>query len=187
MARCNNCGKSGLFLHLKDGLCKECFVKEHQKQLVIDIEQQKKHDLYMQAWKDDQFKALQSQYYKLIEEIENDYTVLINGLGGDDTETKLENKCVQGTIYFHELVPFWKKYEQAIPHSSPPFKRLAMLRERRGDYEGAALACVQQMRLGSFGDGSKGGMRGRLARLIKKGNLSEKVDIMREANRFLEI
>lgn len=38
MAKCNNCGKSGLFLVLKDGLCKACFAQKRQGQLVIDIE-----------------------------------------------------------------------------------------------------------------------------------------------------
>lgn len=187
MAKCNNCGKSRLFLALEDGLCKDCLAQERQKKLIIDIEKDRKRDLYMEAWQDDQFRSLQSQYYKLIEEIENDYTVFINGLGGDGAGTKLENKCIQGTILFHELVPFWNKYEQVIPNSSPPFKRLSMLREKRGDYEGAALACVQQMRLGAFGDSSKGGMRGRLARVIKKGDLTKNADIMREASRYLEI
>ncbi len=187
MATCTNCGKSSLFLRLREGLCKQCFAQEQQKQLVIDIEMSRKQDLYMEAWKDEQFRSLQSQYYKLIEEIENDYTVFINGLGGDNDGTKLENKCIHGTILFHELVPYWTKYEQTAPNSSPPFKRLAMLREKRGDYEGAALACVQQMRLGAFGDSSKSGMRGRLARLIKKGNLSQNEEIMREASKYLEI
>lgn len=141
----------------------------------------------MAAWQDKELRQLQTQYYRLSEEIEEDYTVYINGQGGPDASERLEQKCLQGAMLFHQLVPYMNKYEQSLPNSTVAFKRLAMLREKRGDYEGAELACVQQMRLGVFGDGSKSGMRGRLARMIKKGNLSQNKRIMAEASKYLEV
>ena len=202
MARCSHCGKTGLFLKLQNGLCKNCVVENHTRFTGTENEQQvdacsyettaeaegkRKHDLYMAAWMDMDFRNLQTQYYKLIEEIEADYSVFINGLGGDNAGELLEKKCLRGTILFHQMYPFYKKYEQTLPNSIPPFKRLSMLREKRGDFEGAALACVQQMRYGVFGDSSKSGMRGRLARIIKKGKFQDNEEIMREARKYLEI
>lgn len=138
---------------------------------------------------DTRFKNMQSQYYTLCEEIEADYTVLANAANPDAAAySKVEKKCVDATALFQMLVPLWEKYDRGIPCSAPPYKRLAMIREKRGDYEGAALACVQQLRLGVQGDGTKGGMRGRLARMVKKGNLAETCpEAMKEITQYLEI
>lgn len=36
MGKCKRCGKSGFFLRLKDGLCKDCYLIEQQKKKIID-------------------------------------------------------------------------------------------------------------------------------------------------------
>lgn len=36
MGKCKRCGKSGFFLRLKDGLCKDCYLLEQQKKKIID-------------------------------------------------------------------------------------------------------------------------------------------------------
>ena len=146
-------------------------------------------DPYFEGQRDKKFLAAQDRYYKLIEEIEADYAVLSNMEDmSDNVYIKVDNKCVEANVLFQLLVPLWEKYDRGIPYSAPSFKRLAMIREKRGDYAGAALACVQQLRLGVQGDGTKGGMRGRLARMVKKGNLAEThPEAMKEISQYLEV
>lgn len=146
-------------------------------------------DPYFEGQRDKKFLATQDRYFALIQEIEADYTVFSNmDSPSDDVYIKIENKCVEAGVLFQFLVPLWEKYDRGVPESTPAFKRLAMIREKRGDYEGAALACVQQLRLGVQGDGTKGGMRGRLARMVKKGKLAEThPEAMKEITQYLEI
>ena len=179
MARCTRCGKRGMFLKLTDGLCPDCL---SAKKLFAEMAD----DPFYQALNDKQYRNALSEYHVLIQEIESDYSVFINGMGGENAGGKLEEKCLRGMMLFTALVQFWQKYKQDMPASSPPFQRLSMLREKKGDYIGAAMVCIQQMRLGAFGDSTKAGMRGRLARLIKRGKLENDQEIMAEAMKFLQ-
>lgn len=183
MAKCTRCGKRGLFLKLTDGLCPDCL---SVKKLAEEILAEQAKDPFFQAWHDQEHQDYLREYYALIEEIESDYSVFINGMGGENAGEKLEEKCLRGMMLFTALVQSWQKYQRQIPPSSPPFKRLSMLREKKGDYIGAAMVCIQQMRLGAFGDSTKAGMRGRLARLIKRGKLENDQEIMAEAMKFLQ-
>ena len=146
-------------------------------------------EAYFDGMRDKAFISMEREYYQLLEEIESDYSVLVNSIAVNDAMyNRLEEKCIRGTALFQMLVPLWEKYERGVPYSSPPYKRLAMIREKKGDYEGAALACVQQLRLGVMGDGTKGGMRGRLARMVKKGHLAENApEAMKEISQYLTV
>lgn len=181
------CTKCGNKVGDSDNFCTRCGARCKQSVAEVTENRAESRAQYLDAWQDAQFMGLLREYYALLESIEADYSVFVNGYGGAEAGQKLEEKCLRGTIAFKCLVPFYKKYEHPLPNSCPPFKRLAMLREKRGDYEGAALACVQQMRLGVFGDGSKSGMRGRLARLVKRGDLDQNPEIMKDAQQYLKI
>lgn len=101
---------------------------------------------------------------------------------------KSESAYIDLTILFNMLFPMWKKFDQRLPYGDTPYKRLAMIREKKGDYEGAALACIQQLRLGLMDDGTKGGMCGRLARMVKKGNLIENAPkAMKEISKYIDL
>lgn len=184
MAKCTRCQKRGLFLKLTDGLCPDCL---SAKKLAEEILAEQAKDPFFQAWHDQEHQGNLCEYYALIQEIESDYSVFINGMGGEEAGEKLEEKCLRGMMLFAALVQSWQKYQQQLPSSSPPFKRLSMLREKKGDYVGAATVCIQQMRLGVFGDSTKAGMRGRLARLIRRGKLENDQEIMAEAMKFLQL
>lgn len=97
-----------------------------------------------------------------------------------------ESCYIDASALFDTLLPMWKKFDQHLPYGDTPFKRLAMIREKIGDYEGAALACVQQLRLGIEEDGTKGGMRGRLVRMLKKGNFPPDSQVYQAAAPYLE-
>lgn len=144
---------------------------------------------YYDGMRDKNFVSLERQYYALLDEIESNYSVAANTAAPDsDVYVKIEQKCLEAMALFQMLVPLWDKYERGIPNSSSAYKRLSMIREKRGDYEGAALACIQQLRLGVDGDGTKGGMRGRLARMVKKGSLEiTSPEAMKEISKYLEI
>lgn len=104
------------------------------------------------------------------EEIAAEYTMLntIGSFTGPQAD-KLIQKCVAATTTIEMLFPYYKKYNQPLPTVSEIHKRLAMIYEKQGRYEEAALACVQAIRLGMTDDGTKGGMRGRLAKMVKLG------------------
>ena len=213
MPKCFKCGKKGFFLKLSNkGFCAECeraiirrkevqyrddhpdFVPSTQTAVLTKPKTANEDYLtglsgpWFDGERDKQFLSLQAHYYKRLEEIEADYVVLTNApsLNLESCE-RFGKKCLDAMVSFQMLVPLWKKYDRGVPYSSPPFKRLAMIREKQGDYEGAALACVQQLRLGVDGDGTKGGMRGRLARMVKKGNLYENEEVMKEISTYLEV
>lgn len=50
----------------------------------------------------------------------------------------------------------------------PSFARLAIIHEKRNEFDKAAKVCEKAIQLGFVDDGTKGGMQGRLARLQKK-------------------
>ena len=71
-----------------------------------------------------------------------------------------------------------------VPPSFPPFFRLSMIYERRGQFPEALDVCVQAIQLGFESDGGKG-MRVRLARLIKKANVDQSVDELISGGRVI--
>lgn len=122
---------------------------------------------------DHQFQMDNLNYNELLRDIESDYSVLntIQGFSGPDGD-KLIQKCFEALKLLVRLVPKWDMYyNHVLPRNVPAFKRLAMIYEKRGEYEAAANICVNAIKSGFPADGSKAGMRGRLARMIKKGNL----------------
>ena len=59
----------------------------------------------------------------------------------------------------------------------PAFKRLSMIYEKQKDFDSAVKVCIDAIKCGATADGSKGGMQGRLARLIKKAGITPTAEI----------
>lgn len=127
---------------------------------------------YYEAQADKQYQAAQAEYCALLTEIKETYTV-INNVSSFSSEAgdRLLDRCVEGVNMENYLSEKWAYYDSAKHEYSEPHKMLSMIYEKRGDYQRAASVCVLAIQKGFTKDGTNGGMRGRLARMIKKGNL----------------
>lgn len=127
---------------------------------------------YYEAQADKQYQGDLSQYYNLVTEIRELYSV-INTVGSftDPSADKLIDKCAAAIVLDVKLKEKREYYESRIFDMSEPAKTLTMVFEKRQEYETAAGVCTLAIENGFTADGTNGGMRGRLARMIKKGNL----------------
>lgn len=105
-------------------------------------------------------------YYRTLQVIEETWSVLLkenafSTAKGDDY-IKL---CRQNINELDELL---KITNRPAPPLIPAYKRLAMLYEKRRNYEEAIFVCQEAISKGITGDGTKGGMEGRIERLKGK-------------------
>lgn len=155
---------------------------------MLTPELQKQHEEHMkrleQAYADNEYQRKLQKYYSMLEEANQSYSVL-NSLNMFDEEhsQKLIDHCEKWAILEEEIRTKRFYYEGYPFLESPPLKMLAMVYEKNAKYSAAALACVRAIKNGYPNDGTKGGMRGRLARMIKKG----KLDVTEEMKQILEI
>ena len=56
----------------------------------------------------------------------------------------------------------------ALPPSYPSFKKLAIIYEKRKDYDSAISVCKSAIKAGYKNDGTEGGMKGRIEKLKAK-------------------
>ena len=115
-----------------------------------------------------------SVYYNGMEEIESMWSVITNlGIYNTNESDILINKCIKNIEDLTTMLKCAKaiKYDSSYPPHVPAYVRLAMLYEKREDYESGIDICVEAIRHGAINDGSKGKMYGRLARLIKKSGI----------------
>lgn len=108
-------------------------------------------------------------YYKGLGDIEERYSVLYNmglidGSEIDDFILMCKNNITEYKLYSEIL----QKDGLEVPHSVPAYKRLAMIYEKQGNYKEAIEVCAEAINNQAYDDGTKGRMRGRLARLIRK-------------------
>lgn len=128
--------------------------------------------LYDEAQRDKEYQKKLTQYYELITQIQEAYSV-INSLGafsGNAGDNLIES-CAEAIGLELDIRGKRQYYENQVFDMSPACKTLAMILEKRCEYQRAATICVYAIENGYANDGTKGGMRGRLARMIKKGNL----------------
>ena len=105
-------------------------------------------------------------YYRTLQAIEETWSVLLKenafATAKGDDYIKL---CRQNINELDELL---KITNRPAPPLIPAYKRLAMLYEKRRNYEDAILVCQEAINKGITGDGTKGGMEGRIERLKSK-------------------
>ena len=127
---------------------------------------------YYEAQADKEYQAARSAFYELTAEIKETYTILSNvgSFAGADGD-KLIERC-SAAIELDDFIREKRDYYDSAKYEyCEPYKILSMVHEKRGDYQRAAITCVLAIQNGYTKDGTSGGMRGRLARMIKKGNL----------------
>lgn len=146
--------------------------QEQAKTSFREEEFRKALKLYDKAQADRTYQKELTQYFELLTQIQETYSVINNvGSFSSDAGDNLIEKCVKAMNIELEIKEKREYYENHIFDMSPPCKTLAMIFEKRGEYQRAATICVYAIENGYSNDGTKGGMRGRLAKMIKKGNL----------------
>lgn len=131
---------------------------------------------------DKEYNKISKRYYLDMERIEQQWSVMYN-LNNFDGERahEFELLCMKNIDDFFQMTKIGSNYsDYQSPINVPAFKRLAMLYEKQGKYNEAVNVCKDAIKCGAVNDGSKGGMQGRLARILKKGNIpiTEEIDIL---------
>ena len=101
-----------------------------------------------------------------------------------DDQKYFKDACWQMIMYARPAIEEAKEYERQYaearkmneyqektwfpPVDAMPFKKFSAICEKEGDLPQAIWACKQAISLGFKDDGTKGGMEGRLAKLMKK-------------------
>lgn len=78
--------------------------------------------------------------------------------------------CEQAISLRKELLPSLAEYDW-VRHNNDPYKRLAVVYEKRGDYQQAAAVSLRALQDGLPNDGNAKGFAGRLDRMLKRGQL----------------
>lgn len=122
---------------------------------------------------DKDWKIVSKKYYNGLQKIESQWSALYNlKCFSGPKANKFITLCEDNIQTFFILQHIEKKYGEDSPPSVPAFKRLAMIYEKQKDFASAIKVCMDAIKCGSTVDGSKGGMQGRLARLVKKAGIT---------------
>lgn len=119
-------------------------------------------------------KSLSAVYFQNMETLESMWAVVTNLKAYDgDRANALEQLCYLNISDYHA----WVSYNITIdpewvrPPKCPAYIRLAMLYEKRKQYDKAVDVCCAAIRAGAVADGSSGRMFGRLARMMSKAGM----------------
>lgn len=108
------------------------------------------------------------KHYENIEKIEPMYSVIYNLKSfGSPEAIQLISICEKDILIAEEFIQAHKSVGADVPPSYASFKRLAMIYEKRKEYDKAINICVKAIKVGFIEDGTKGKMYGRLARMIR--------------------
>lgn len=131
-------------------------------------------EIFMEYQKE--VKPVADKYYTLLEKIEKDWSTLCNLKDYTGTlSQEIEQECLDSIHWFNKMHAIDIKYSETSPKNIPAFKRLAMLYERRSDYERATDVCKQAISLGMD-------ERSRMLRMIKKAGRTPTADEMELIN-----
>lgn len=123
---------------------------------------------------DKDWQTVSKRYYDGLQKIESQWSVLYNlkCFSGPKAE-KFISLCEENIQVFFTMKQIEKRYDsEDFPPSVPAFKRLAMIYEKQKNFDAAIKVCIDAIKCSATVDGSKGGMQGRLARLIKKAGIT---------------
>jgi len=127
-------------------------------------------------WK--KYEKVVNMHYKLLEKINMNYTVVMNL--GDEFSPQMDQvieDCKRDIAIAQTFYDYCKEtaeyYNDPIENHLPTydsFKRLAIIYEKRKEYDKALAVCQTAIDIGFYKDGTAGQIPGRMARLYKKLN-----------------
>ncbi len=112
-----------------------------------------------------ELENVSKKYYDGIKQIESGWSLIynLNDYNGMQAE-QFEHLCLENITLYKEMCLINKNYGEKSPPNAPAFKRLAMLYEKRGQYEQSISICIDALQHGACGDK----MQSRLCRMIKR-------------------
>lgn len=127
---------------------------------------------------DDKYDKVLNMHFKLLEKIKMNYTIVMNL--GDEFSPQMEpviEDCKRDISIAKEVYDYYTEkanldnqpLEDYIPNYES-FKRLAIIYEKRKEYQKALDVCQKAIDIGFYKDGTDGQIPGRMARLYKKLN-----------------
>ena len=82
---------------------------------------------------------------------------------------KVIEYCIEDISLVDDLLDYYKKWRalgnDILPPAFPSYKRLAIVYEKRRDYDKAVSVCLDAIKHGYGNDGTHGGMKGRMEKL----------------------
>jgi len=143
-----------------------------------------KRALFFQMQLDEKYQSDLRQYYDFVDKVEQQYSTVHNmGAWSGPNANRLELLCKRNIGMAEGLKDRWVKYKQPLPRI-PAYQRLAMLYEKQEKYFDAANICMIAIQDGFSKDSTNSGMRGRLARMVKKGKLQATPEMLRELSKL---
>lgn len=121
-----------------------------------------------------------NEHYKLLEKIKEEYPKAKDTGNYFGKEMKrVMRLCTQDIGIAEECRDLWRKYDHYLDDlpDYPSFARLAIIYEKREEYAKAIDVCTEAIRLGYESDGTKNGLKGRIARLLRKEEAARKKDL----------
>lgn len=89
--------------------------------------------------------------------------------------SKIEKECYEAISYYEQVQNIDRRHNQPTMNGSPVYTKLALLYERRGDYEKGIDVCKMAIRIGMS-------EHGRMEKLIKKSGRTPTADEMELIN-----
>lgn len=103
-----------------------------------------------------------NKYSELLELIKRQWSDLYKSKDyNSKLALKIEKECYEAISYFEQVQNVDRRHNQPTMNESPVYTKLAILYERRGDYEKGIDVCKMAIRIGMSEDG-------RMEKLIKK-------------------
>lgn len=111
------------------------------------------------------FKKITSEYFPQMHKIENDWSALYKSKDYTGSMSEIiAEECKKNIELYKQMAELEKRYGSNPPPNAPAFRRLAMIYEKRKEFEKAASVCMDAIKAGAFGND----MYNRLSRMIKK-------------------
>lgn len=132
---------------------------------------EREYAIFEKRNKDTAYQRENAKYWNTSMEIDEKYSILTN-LGDFNTPAadKLLEICYEQIDRAKRLREKWALYNEGAGRINA-YQRIAMIYEKRGEHLKAAEACLMAVNDGQKEDGTKGGMLGRMTRMLKKGGL----------------
>lgn len=109
-----------------------------------------------------ELRPIFNKYSETLELIKNQWSNLYKSKDyNGKLASKIEKECYEAISYFEQVQDIDRRHNQPTMNGSPVYTKLALLYERRGDYEKGIEVCKMAIKVGM-------GEYGRMEKLIKK-------------------
>ena len=131
-------------------------------------------EIFMEYEKE--FRPVFNKYSKLLELIKHQWPDLYKSKDyNSKLASKIEKECYEALSYYEQVQNIDRSHNQHTMNGSPVYTKLALLYERRGDYESGIEVCKMAIKVGMS-------EHGRMEKLIKKAGRTPTVEEMKLIN-----